>query len=127
MIAGVNPVMHVNALAVASPSVILHTADGGAIKEGRMMDRASKPVTIGDLRRAGRRLWCYCEDCGREVEKDLNVWRALDDAVEVPSAGKHLKCSQCGSGRVSTRPQLHEKPIKEIRAVAREKQARQAG
>lgn len=81
-------------------------------------------VTIGELRRAGRRLWCYCEACGHEAEKDLNEWRALDDAVEVPSAGKHLKCPSCSSGKITTRPQLHEKPIEQIRAEARAKQAR---
>lgn len=83
------------------------------------------PVTIGDLRRAGRRLWCYCNACGREVEKDLNVWRVFDDAVEVPSASKHLKCSRCGSGNVCTRPQLHDKLIEDIRAEARAKHARE--
>lgn len=83
------------------------------------------PVTIGDLRRSGRLLWCYCETCCYEAEKDLNTWRALDDAVEVPSAGKHLKCPRCGSGKVTTRPQLHEKPIEQIREEARAKLARQ--
>lgn len=83
------------------------------------------PVTIGDLRRSGRRLWCYCNACGREVEKDLNVWRVFDDAVEVPSASKHLKCSRCGSGNVCTRPQLHERTIKEIRAAEAERQRRE--
>lgn len=86
---------------------------------------AGGPVTIGDLRRAGRRLWCYCNACGREVEKDLNVWRVFDDAVEVPSASKHLKCSRCGSGNVCTRPQLHDKLIEVIRADSRAKQARE--
>lgn len=89
------------------------------------MDQGSRPVTIGDLRRAGRRLWCYCLSCGYEVEKDLTAWQALDDAVEVPSAHKHLKCSRCGSGKVSTRPQLHDRTIDEIRAEAHAKQVRE--
>ena len=28
----------------------------------------SKPVTIGTLRREGKRLWVYCLDCCREAE-----------------------------------------------------------
>jgi hypothetical protein len=53
------------------------------------------------------------------------LWRVFDDAVEVPSASKHLKCSRCGSGNVSTRPQLHDKLIEHIRAESRAKQARE--
>lgn len=52
-------------------------------------------------------------------------WRALDDAAEVPSAHKDLKCSRCGSGKVSTRPQLHDRTIDEIRAAAHAKQVRE--
>lgn len=70
----------------------------------------SKPVTIGALRREGKRLWVYCLDCCREAEipaSDL----PFDDAQPVPTAGKRMKCSACGGRRIDTRPQLYDKPI----------------
>jgi hypothetical protein len=77
-----------------------------------------RAVTIGDLRREGKRLWIYCLDCYREVETpacDL----PFDDAQPVPTAGQRMKCSQCGGRRIDTRPQLYERSVAERLAAAK--------
>ena len=79
-----------------------------------------EPVTIGALRRDGRLLWCYCLDCQHEAEIDLGASGLADD-IPVPEAGRHFKCSRCGGKRVDTRPQLHARPLAEIRDAERAK------
>jgi len=61
-----------------------------------MADEIAQPVTLGDLAREGRLLWCYCWSCSyeREVEP-LSL--GIDPAEPVPTVGKRLKCSRCGS------------------------------
>ena len=71
------------------------------------------PVTIGDLRREGKRLWIYCLDCCREVETpaaDL----PFENAQPVPTAGQRMKCSR--SRQIETKPQLYDQPIEVLRA-----------
>ncbi len=64
------------------------------------------PVTLGDLARDNKLLWIYCNDCGREREvPPLSI--GLPEAQPVPTAGKRLKCSECGSRKITTRPELY--------------------
>ncbi len=78
-------------------------------------DCATKgPVTIGDLRREGKRLWIYCLDCSREVET-LAADLPFEDAQPVPSAGLRMRCSRCGSRQIETKPQLYDQPIEAFR------------
>ena len=80
------------------------------------------PVTLGDLARGGRLIWCYCEACGHEREVDpLSL--GLDPAEAVPTVGKRLKCSRCGGREITTRPQLHPEPLEVLRARYRVRSA----
>ena len=42
-----------------------------------------------------------CEACGHEALVNVDV---LPGSVYVPDVADHLKCSQCGSRRIVTRP-----------------------
>jgi hypothetical protein len=73
------------------------------------------PVTLADLAREGRLLWCYCLQCGHEREVDpLSL--GLDPAEGIPTVGRRLTCSRCGSREIETRPQLHVEPLDVMRA-----------
>ena len=78
-------------------------------------DETPSPVTLGDLAREGRLLWCYCQQCGDEREVDPRAL-GLSDAQPVPTTGARLKCSQCGSREIETKPQLHVEPLEVLRA-----------
>ena len=83
-----------------------------------------EPVTIGALRRDGRLLWCYCLDCQHEAEIDPGASGLFDD-IPVPEAGRHFKCSRCGSRMVTTRPQVYNEPTSVRAARAQDKQRRE--
>lgn len=80
------------------------------------------PVTLADLEADGKLLWCWCAACGHEAEVQP---RSLRLPMETAAARvrRHLVCSHCGSRNIDTRPQLHDKPIADIRREARERQA----
>jgi len=64
------------------------------------------PVTLSDLANAGKLLWLYCCDCGRERDIDpLSL--PLPGETPVPSVGKRMVCSACGSCKIDTRPELY--------------------
>lgn len=65
--------------------------------------------TVGDLKRAGRRLWAHCMECGHERALDL-AHVSLADAETVPTVGQRLKCSGCGSKRIYTCPESPREP-----------------
>jgi hypothetical protein len=54
------------------------------------------PVTLSDLAHDGKLLWVYCTDCGRERDLDP-ASLPLPGETPVPSVGKRMKCSACGS------------------------------
>ncbi|OYW54118.1 MAG: hypothetical protein B7Y80_13645 [Hyphomicrobium sp. 32-62-53] len=73
------------------------------------------PVTLKDLADEGRLLWCYCGACCHEVEvPPLSL--GLPGNVPVPNVARRLRCSKCGSRKISTRPQLHLEPLEVLRA-----------
>ena len=64
------------------------------------------PVTLGDLIRADKLLWVYCRDCHRE--RDVNPANVpLPADTPVSEIGKRMKCSNCGSRAVETKPELY--------------------
>jgi len=77
------------------------------------------PVTLRDLDREGRLLWCYCAGCCHEVEvPPLSL--GLPGEVAVPDVAARLKCSRCGGREITTRPQLHPEPLAVLRARYRD-------
>jgi hypothetical protein len=63
------------------------------------------PVTLGDLAHANKLLWVYCRECGRERVHPLSL--SLPVKTPVPSVGKRMVCSACGSRKVDAKPELH--------------------
>jgi hypothetical protein len=62
-------------------------------------------MTVANMRRNGvRAVIATCQGCG--LEADVNV-DALPEAIIVPEIGRCLRCSQCGSKRIDTRPAWH--------------------
>jgi hypothetical protein len=73
------------------------------------------PVTLGDLIREDKLLWVYCRDCGHERDVEpLDL--PLPGNTPVPHVGKRLKCSMCGSRKISTTPELYPGGIHAMRA-----------
>jgi len=66
----------------------------------------TSPVTLADLIRDDKLLWCCCRDCGRERDATLATV-PLPSETPVTEVGKHMKCSKCGSRKVSTTPELY--------------------
>jgi ribosomal protein S27AE len=64
-------------------------------------------MTLGNMRENGvRSVEAECEDCGHSAV--VNVDQFLD-AVFVPDVGKRLRCTQCGSNHITTRPNWQER------------------
>jgi hypothetical protein len=61
----------------------------------------SGPVSIGDLMRAHRLLWVYCNECGRERDVDPSTLPLPGD-YPVPKVANRIKCSACGSRKITT-------------------------
>ena len=71
-------------------------------------------VTIADLIRGRRLLWVYCGDCGRERDLDPATL-PLPGEYPVPEVGKRMKCTSCGSRKITTRPELYPGGIEAVR------------
>jgi hypothetical protein len=66
----------------------------------------ARPVTLDDLSRAGKLLWLYCCDCGRE--RDIEpASLPLPPDIPVPLVGQRMKCSACGSRKINAKPELY--------------------
>lgn len=64
------------------------------------------PVTLAALIRDRKLLWVYCRECGRERDLDPSSV-PLPGEFPVPDVGKRMKCSACGSRKVTTAPELY--------------------
>jgi hypothetical protein len=72
-----------------------------------MSDHTAGPVTLGDLRSAGKLIWCYCNACCRERDLSPDALPLADD-VPVMLIGKRMRCQGCGVlGKVTTKPELY--------------------
>ena len=65
-----------------------------------------QPVALSDLTHDGKLLWVYCTECGRERDIDPPSL-PLPGETPVPSVGKRMKCSACGSRKIDARPELY--------------------
>jgi hypothetical protein len=74
-----------------------------------------RPVTLDDLARANKLLWVYCRDCGHERDVEP-AHLPLPVDTPVAQVGKRLKCSLCGSRKISTAPELYPGGIRAMRA-----------
>ena len=63
-------------------------------------------VTIGDLIASGKSVWVYCRNCGRERDLDPAAL-PVPPAQSVPLLGRRMRCSACGSRKITTRPELY--------------------
>ena len=76
------------------------------------------PVTLADLVREDKLLWVYCRECC--YERDVSPGTLpLPGDIPVPDAGKHMKCSKCGSRKIDARPELYPGGILAMRARGR--------
>lgn len=63
------------------------------------------PISLGELARRGIKVSAWCEACGRyRVLATAPLVARLGLAMPVTRAGRHLKCSTCGSRRCDLRP-----------------------
>jgi hypothetical protein len=70
-----------------------------------MRRKPGPPMTLANMRQNGvRAVIATCLGC--EHKADVNV-DALPETIFVPNAGRRLRCSQCGSKRIDTRPAWH--------------------
>jgi hypothetical protein len=64
-----------------------------------------RPISLGELARRGIKVSAWCEACGRYRElATAPLVARLGSAMPVTRAGRHLKCSTCGSRRCDLRP-----------------------
>jgi hypothetical protein len=73
------------------------------------------PVTLGDLIREDKLLWVYCCECYHERDVDPATIPLPGD-IPVPDVGKHMKCSACGSRKISTAPEQYPGGVIAMRA-----------
>ena len=73
------------------------------------------PVTLSDLSREGKLLWCWCADCGHERDVDPATI-PLPGKFPVPEVGARMVCSICGGRKVRTSPELYPGGIEAQRA-----------
>jgi len=79
------------------------------------MHTPTGPVTLGDLIREDKLLWVYCRDCCHE--RDVNpADLPIPADTPVPDIGKRLKCSMCGSRKISTTPEQYPGGVLAMRA-----------
>jgi hypothetical protein len=59
-------------------------------------------------------VWVYCTDCGRERDIDPQSL-PIDAETPVPTVGKRMKCSACGSRKIDARPELYPSGVTKMR------------
>ena len=63
------------------------------------------PMTLANMRANGvRAVIATCEACGHKADVHVD---ALPEIIPVPEAGRRLRCGQCGSKQINTRPAWH--------------------
>jgi hypothetical protein len=69
------------------------------------MPTPTNPVTLANLAHDGKLLWVYRTEGGHERDFDpLSL--PLPGETPVPSVGKRMVCSACGSRKIDARPEL---------------------
>jgi hypothetical protein len=72
----------------------------------RLSTRRSVAVAPSRLATLSARLWVYCRDCCHERDVDPATV-PLPAETAVPDVGKRMKCSACGSRKVTTTPERY--------------------
>jgi len=62
-----------------------------------------RPTTLKSVAYDGATIWIYCDDCHREKWL-YPLSLPLSPNTPMPSVARRLKCSQCGSRRISAGP-----------------------
>lgn len=75
------------------------------------------PVRVLDLAKEGRLVWLHCTACFREREV-LVASLAQPMTISLPALKRRLVCWRRGSRNIDVRPQLHAKPLEQIRREA---------
>ncbi len=71
------------------------------------MQKALKPMTLGNMRQNGvRTLAVYCDRCNHEGILDVSGY---PDDVPVPSFGPRMVCKVCGAIGADARPNWNER------------------
>jgi hypothetical protein len=68
-------------------------------------DRRQRPATLGDVAGDGLDIFCWCNRCGHNTAlPTADLIAALGADFPVPEVGTRLRCSNCDSKDVATRP-----------------------
>lgn len=71
---------------------------GGAVEKPAAM-------VLGALEEQKIKLFCWCNRCGRNLELPaLPLIRQLGPNYPVPEVGARMRCTECGSKDIATRP-----------------------
>ena len=79
----------------------------GRLKEEtiRKEDQGRKAAQLGDIAAAGLQIFCWCNRCGHNSEVDSAMLVSkLGPAMPVPEVGARMRCSNCQSKDIATRP-----------------------
>jgi hypothetical protein len=67
------------------------------------------PMTLANMRQNGIRVViATCQTCGHKA--DVNV-DSLPETIIVPETGRWLRCNQCSSKQIDTRPAWHTRGV----------------
>ena len=70
-----------------------------------MFGAGDRKITLGELRRSGRTVYCRCKACHHEsCLAPRHLIERLGSDLRVISAARHLRCSRCGSKNVVSLP-----------------------
>lgn len=71
----------------------------------RKEDSERKAARLGDIAEAGLEIFCWCNRCGHNTAVDSTMLAAkLGPAIPVPEVGARMRCSNCQSKDIATRP-----------------------
>ncbi|MGC6411243.1 MAG: hypothetical protein ACON4F_00265 [Candidatus Puniceispirillaceae bacterium] len=68
-------------------------------------DKPANPVTLSDLSQEGLAVFCWCNRCSHHAEvPTAPLIEKLGAFYPVPELGQVMRCSQCQTGDITTRP-----------------------
>lgn len=71
----------------------------------RREENNRKAAQLGDIAEAGLMIFCWCNRCGHNSEVDSKMLASkLGPAMPVPEIGARMRCSNCQSKDIATRP-----------------------
>ena len=71
----------------------------------RNEEQGRQAARLGDIAEAGLHIFCWCNRCGHNSEVDSRMLvMKLGPAMPVPEIGAKMRCSNCQSKDIATRP-----------------------